>query len=381
MHPRPLFKSIRPTWSKQPVITELKATPLPEAWLPLLKDKRINHLYQVGNKTCLLGHDTLIVLDANSKVSPTEHKIPVCNSALPWSDEVIILNCDDQVISFNLTTLSFSEIHPKFERLRVVGKMKSGSDDILIMDIRSHYLFFKANDLSKLEHITSEADFEDAYDGVVSEDLSNFMMKTRSDAECIASFKDGRLIRTDITAPRLEEASICAARKNGYVYGEFKFGDGLKFKLLDDKLKVTASTDTNIPGLDRMIVLPDQQNFLCVSLNKDFITVVKFKQKAKPKAKDELETTVFKLPGEIVCPPTIDEDNARLITFLKNKEGIYNLYLFDDFQPLLEHREKLRKQFDSTRSGVTLSLFGNRQRNVPMAIVDIITDYALNPRR
>jgi len=106
---------------------------------------------------------------------------------------------------------------------------------------------------------------------------------------------------------------------------------------------------------------------------------VKFKEKSNPKAKDELETTLYKLPGKVQYF-AIDTDNAKLIAWLKTAEDTYSLHIFDDFQPLLEHRQKLRQEFDTARSDITLSMYGKRDTNVPEGIIDIITDYALNPR-
>lgn len=105
---------------------------------------------------------------------------------------------------------------------------------------------------------------------------------------------------------------------------------------------------------------------------------MKFKEKTNPKAKDELETTLVKLPGELVCL-AIDEKNARLITYVQNGEN-FSLHFIDNFQPLLEHREKLRKEFDSTRSEIIAGLFGDRLTGFSMPVADMVVGYTLKPR-
>ncbi|MHB1949584.1 MAG: hypothetical protein ACYCQI_15910 [Gammaproteobacteria bacterium] len=360
MHPRIPCKSIRPSWSGS-----------------ILGNRSINKIYQVGEKTCLLAEDYLIVLDANSKdKSATHHKIPYRRgelaNAIPWSSEIILIDCKDKIISFNLKTLAFADI--KLDRVDVaIGKMKSGDDDILITVTGFQTEFYLANDLSNLKLIDSFYAHYNRF-GLLSADRNKFIMQTSETNAVIASFKDGKLITSEISTPD----SLRAAINNGYICADEFFGN--KFMLLNAECKITASANTHLPGVEEIIVLPDQQNFLCMHRKTNFLSLVKFKVKDHPDAKDELETTIFKLPGEKVKLAEIDADKARLITVLKGKDGKDHLCIFDDFQPLLEHREKLRKQFDATRSDVTLSLFSDRQRNVPMAIVDMVMGYAIKPR-
>ncbi|MHB1949585.1 MAG: hypothetical protein ACYCQI_15915 [Gammaproteobacteria bacterium] len=367
----------------QPITTiELKSTPLPTELQSLLQNKEIREIHQVGGKTCLIADEHIIVLDPKSKDLPKEYKIPSsCTDSLTWSDEVILLNCLNtryEIFAFDLLSYTFSKV---VEHVEALGKLKWGDDDILVtnngtFDPRRTY-FYKANDLSKLERIRNIPNLLGSYGGrgVISQDRSSFVMMSQSQQMIrTVSFKNEKVDISQIERPKLVGAFMYAARKEGYLCTEV---NGNQFALLDTNFNITASAKPTSYLDRRIIVLPDQQHFL--SEQTDSLSVVNFKEKSKPKAKDELETTLFKLPGKIRSY-AIDADNAKLIACLETKDGTCNLHIFENFQPLLAHREKLRQEFDSTHSTIELSMYGNRNTNAPKDIIDIVAGYALKPR-
>lgn len=364
---------------KLPKPTNLIPTPLPESWLPLLKDRPIRSIYPMGDKTCLLALDHLLIIDANSKEkSIAEHKLPeACQNAVPWSDDVLILNGDTKIMTFDLRTAAFTKVAKRKNGYAVVGKMKSDNDDVLILAGNHATYFYLANDLTKLKRIESAHFFVDGYDGVVSADGRQYFMKTRTNGKyMIASFKDGVLQQSEIDIAGLRRDSVCAARKGGFVYLDTVEKNDIR--LLDDKFNTTSFATPYLCGLnfDDVIVLPDQKSVLIVPVHEDRLHVEKFKEKVKAGEDDKLESMFFKLPGGALHL-ALDADNARLFVY---SSWDMELQIFEDFQPLLEHRETVRKQFDDTRSAVALGMFANRQTNVAMPLVDVVMGYASRQR-
>lgn len=364
----------------QPVTTiELKSTPLPPELQSQLQNKEIREILKVGDKICLISDTHIIVLDSNSKDLPKEYKIPgSLEFPITWSDEVILLNCLNppyEIFSFDLSSCTFSKV---LDHVEALGKLKWGDDDILVANNGTlsppRTFFYKANDLSKIERIRNIPSLLGSYDGVgiVSQDRSTFVMKGQKITT--VSFENGKIDISKIAVPKLAGAFIYVARKGGYVCTQV---NGNQFALLDTNFNITACAKPTSYLDRRIVVLPDQQHFL--SAWEDTLTVVNFKEKSKPKAKDELETTVFKFPGKMECF-AIDADNAKLIAYLKNADDTYSLHIFENFQPLLKHREKLRQEFDSAHSAITLGMYGNRNTNAPKEIIDMVAGYALKPR-
>lgn len=367
-----LFRKPKP----QPIPThELKPAPLPMKLQSLLQNKTVRRIYQVGAKTCLITKKYIIVYDPKSKKSPKKYKLPGnCWQAVPWSEEVILLNCEPpnyRIYSFNLSSGLFSEVKNYQE---AIGKLKWGNDEILVTNngtiSPAQTFFYKANDLSNLELLTKIMGGYDGF-GKISQDQSAFVMHDWQQMR-VVSCKDGEInISTTTNPKKLATNYLCATRKNGYVFADHK-----EFKLTDDEFKIIASAKPISTGRN-VVVLPNQQHFI-YHHEKDCLIMIKFKEKTKPKAKDELETTIFKFPGQVVHF-VMDVDNAKLITCLKNGKN-YSLHICEDFQPLLEHRQKLRQEFDSARSAIASSMYGNRDTHAPDDLINIVTDYAFKPR-
>lgn len=256
---------------QQPATTpELKSTPLPESLLSSLKNKKIIRILQIDDKTCLISKDHIIVYDNTSKEPPAEFKLPPdFTDALPWSQDIILLNCLDtrtvyKIFAFNIKNLSCSPV-------KAVGfaiqKLQSDNEDILVTSRgEASFMtdFYIANDLEKLKPIV-DPNFHPlkfAYDGTgkVSEDHHEFVMKS-GETFAIASYQDEMMTLSKFKTidPRIQRGYLSAIRKEGYVLTDFQ-----QLMLLDSKFNVTACAKTRDSYVrNNITVLPDQQHFLC----------------------------------------------------------------------------------------------------------------------